>query len=742
MKKNRHLIIGLYLFLPIFLFSQKNFQRLYGEGVGVLVTESENYEIVKVFENQYIRVVVDKETGGKLSENLLGESGSLIIQASSDTYFKVFNLEDSLTEQPYAVVEMISKEGNIVWRKEVRDEEGYLYRGKVNHVIKSKDNHILLNFHLDEAEEDRSILMKINIDGTLIWRKEFTTKTTSLTQAVKDHFYIKYSTRIDGLNFTSTIFKLNNAGEILDTIQANFSGVIQAMRDGGVVLHGRNDTSSTYRMKWDEHGQIVWQGESRLDSAVNYFLWNLRETASGGLIVFRTEIPQGGGGHSFSLSTKTRIYIYDNQGVRLKEDVLEDRCPVRASGPYPIPTYFPISKISIADVVQRSDGGYILVGTLGYCDIFPAHQTLLYTINDFIEPQKVDTEIDIYNLPLFTLYQEDTVNIELVNNGTVAAHNIQVEISIPENVVYTRHFTYAGLYNPNTNFWNIPILHPYEKVELKLFLYPIETFADRIIAEVVGMEEIDFRANSNFFYGSGVEDQTYYLARELDFVTLFPRPLFVNLKTSGLMVEVVDNQLINYSFNLLNTGTKTAWGDFIIKTYLSADEQLDATDIFVDYIAAKDVLPNDYLELAGTFNFPEQFNMADAYVILEVDPFNYLEESNETDNINSVSFQRGMSLQQGLQRQKVIYNRSIEILNLYPSIASNQIEIAIYSELAALPLEIYNAQGEKLFSKVYQDVTGYKTLIVDISNFPTGVYYVLLPTGNRHQPLRFVKMRM
>jgi hypothetical protein len=101
---------------------------------------------------------------------------------------------------------------------------------------------------------------------------------------------------------------------------------------------------------------------------------------------------------------------------------------------------------------------------------------------------------------------------------------------------------------------------------------------------------------------------------------------------------------------------------------------------------------------------------------------------------------------QGANSTTILYvpniNRDLEIKTIYPNIATDELTIFVQSKLPELHLRIYNLQGNEIMQQKYQDTEGLQRLKLNVSELPTGTYFIRFDGTSGRQTARFVKMRM
>jgi hypothetical protein len=92
-------------------------------------------------------------------------------------------------------------------------------------------------------------------------------------------------------------------------------------------------------------------------------------------------------------------------------------------------------------------------------------------------------------------------------------------------------------------------------------------------------------------------------------------------------------QILNFKFDLKNTGTGNATGNFNIKSYISTDNVLSANDIQDGVVPTGNLIAGaNILQTMGAATIPASLAAGSYYLILKVDADNAIAESDENNN--------------------------------------------------------------------------------------------------------------
>ena len=87
-------------------------------------------------------------------------------------------------------------------------------------------------------------------------------------------------------------------------------------------------------------------------------------------------------------------------------------------------------------------------------------------------------------------------------------------------------------------------------------------------------------------------------------------------------------------------------------------------------------------------------------------------------------------------------NLEVNLLTLYPNIATDEIKIFVQSKLPQLQLRIYNLRAEPVLKRSFEQTEGLQQLDVDVSSLPAGTYFVRFEGSLGRQTMKFIKLRM
>ena len=139
---------------------------------------------------------------------------------------------------------------------------------------------------------------------------------------------------------------------------------------------------------------------------------------------------------------------------------------------------------------------------------------------------------------------------------------------------------------------------------------------------------------------------------------------------------------------------------------------------------------NDYVNLLfwdGTWGFDNQW--VERRYLIEVD----------CSNSNMTTIPPASMNRQGINKAQY---RLLEIENVFPVPTENYISIQLFAQRAMeTDMIIYNAQGMQLNRLTFQLDEGFNQITTDVSRLPNGLHYVRFDISERHDPVRFIKIK-
>ncbi len=102
---------------------------------------------------------------------------------------------------------------------------------------------------------------------------------------------------------------------------------------------------------------------------------------------------------------------------------------------------------------------------------------------------------------------------------------------------------------------------------------------------------------------------------------------------NGLPYNGIQGEVVNYSFDLQNTGTEIAQGDYVIGAYLSSDQVLDANDVLAGIVNTGNTDVGTITDIPSAITIPvDQAPGQYYYLILAADINNDITELDENNN--------------------------------------------------------------------------------------------------------------
>jgi len=225
------------------------------------------------------------------------------------------------------------------------------------------------------------------------------------------------------------------------------------------------------------------------------------------------------------------------------------------------------------------------------------------------------------------------VTATLTNSGPQTATGIWVALTKPAGVVYTggQEFVASkGSFSPYSNeSWNIDQLDAGETAVITFSYFLLQPQAPVAYGQVGGANETDTDSTP----GNGTppnvnEDDEASTAAQVPNT----KP---DLSPSNLQVpaNVEQSTVPDFSFDLNNFGAATASGSYIIRAFLSLDDQPGGNDILVGEIQTGNTPIGTIANVPGSFTVPPALAPGNYFLVLYVDLRNDIDESNENNNI-------------------------------------------------------------------------------------------------------------
>jgi Leucine-rich repeat (LRR) protein len=131
--------------------------------------------------------------------------------------------------------------------------------------------------------------------------------------------------------------------------------------------------------------------------------------------------------------------------------------------------------------------------------------------------------------------------------------------------------------------------------------------------------------------------------------------------------SVQQGNILNFKFDAKNIGTGAATGSFTIKSYLSTDQFLDASDYQNGSIpTANYAVGQNILQIDGAMFVSNAVAAGNYYLLLKIDADNQIAEKNEDNN---VIYSSGLITVSSVLTNSCRYKDSLQLVSLYQSTA-------------------------------------------------------------------------
>ncbi len=353
---------------------------------------------------------------------------------------------------------------------------------------------------------------------------------------------------------------------------------------------------------------------------------------------------------------------------------------------------------------------------------------------DFVEFYIIPTEPDLLiqnvstNNNTVNINENILINYEIVNEGLTNVENFTTSIYLSEDenleedldIILLSHETDI-LNAQDTSFYNdIEITVPNGTTEGNYYII-LKTDNENVITE------IDEENNINF-------------------VEIFVNIPVCDLTVNNFILENSDIFIgsdINFSFEVQNNGDLSS-SETNMVYYLSEDNNISSEDIILSNENLAIVNGESSLEFNNNFNISDAISAGDYYLIISIDPIQFVQEANETNNIFSVLISINTTepdlLIQNLSTNNNTVNINENILINYEIVNQGNTNAENFTT------SIYLSEDENLEENLdiillsqetdilnEQDTSFYNDIEITIPNGTVeGDYYIILKTDNEN----------
>jgi uncharacterized repeat protein (TIGR01451 family) len=89
---------------------------------------------------------------------------------------------------------------------------------------------------------------------------------------------------------------------------------------------------------------------------------------------------------------------------------------------------------------------------------------------------------------------------------------------------------------------------------------------------------------------------------------------------------------------------------------------------------------------------------------------------------------------------RIIY-KDFTPYNVYPNPAETEVTLSYFSNLESLHYGIFNERGQMVKEGDIQDTKGFHAKTFNVADFPPGIYFILVQSNGKTEPVRFLKIR-
>ena len=228
-----------------------------------------------------------------------------------------------------------------------------------------------------------------------------------------------------------------------------------------------------------------------------------------------------------------------------------------------------------------------------------------------------------------------SVKLTLSNSGPQAATGVKVKFAKPTGVVYVggNEFTASqGSFNPfGDEVWMVGSIPANGSATLTVNYFLLHATAPVAYAQVSAANETDSDSQpNNGTSPTPVQDDEASTASGGG-PTLQPDLTLADLQIPN--ASVAAGSVLNYHFDVSNIGTAAVPGNFTIKSYISTDQTLSATDVQDGTIQTGNYAAGFAAQnVPGASTIPANLAAGLYYLIVKIDADNGVAESNENNN--------------------------------------------------------------------------------------------------------------
>lgn len=368
-------------------------------------------------------------------------------------------------------------------------------------------------------------------------------------------------------------------------------------------------------------------------------------------------------------------------------------------------------------------------------------------------------EVDDNSLEAF---KHRNYTLTLMNSGTETATQVEVDFSLPDGLVFSGKELTQGTYSDWSGKWKVGAIAGNSSAVLKLKLYtltddgPIISYAQITKADQADVDSTpgnglccevneDDEAVISLGEGNVIEPPSSSEGLDLELTLLVDKPTY----------QIYD--YVTWQIKVQNTGDATATG---LKIAFPLPEGLA--------FSSKMLSKGTYSDWSGNWRISELESGETAVLDLRtftlvdgqnIDAFAQVTALDQTDmdstpdngvccsvNEDDEVFQ-SITPANGLQNnpattslKQVTEHRPIVIHRLFPNPVMEKLQVYFSAKADQVEMKIYNSQTQLVKTISLQKTSGFNRQEVEVSDLPTGVYYIWMEGQTGKQPMRFVKI--
>ncbi len=368
--------------------------------------------------------------------------------------------------------------------------------------------------------------------------------------------------------------------------------------------------------------------------------------------------------------------------------------------------------------------------------------------------------------------EEITYTLTLTNDGPDAASGIRINHRQSSDATYVGHTLNAGEYNPTDAVWTVGNLASGNSVTLNLTLtidafgaFPpfVQLSRSDIYFEVISVNENDpDSAPNNTFsvsFFSNEDDEALLFVYDASTQPATSPDLELSLTVDDTEYTLFD--YVTYTLTVTNTGDADAGRtkiDWQVPEGLAHHEAIVSSGQYFSWSGEWFIYQGIKAGESESIEFTVWTNVEGVPITSYAQVVEMEEGQGDADSIvgngtcctpnedDEAAVTIGQNFAAPLQsrlEQRFQQLQKIVVHNVYPNPATDNVSFSLTS-IAEEEIDyiVYGVQGTAIGKGTLEAGQGAKVLQLDITDYPTGTYYIIFNTNTYHHPVRFVKQQL